>query len=86
MARSVAHARIRLPFRVSLCPGEAAYLSGHQQRAHETRRQIDRGLEFAAGAVKEVLGGPAVVMHRLPAFTPHRKGKMERLNLTTEQT
>lgn len=50
------------------------------------RVRIDRGLEFAAGAVKEVLGGLAVVMHRLPAFTPHRKGKVERLNLTIEQT
>ncbi|MFC8898523.1 Mu transposase C-terminal domain-containing protein [Streptomyces cinereoruber] len=47
--------------------------------------RIDRGLEFAAGAVKEVLGGLAVIMHRLPAFTPHRKGKVERLNLTIEQ-
>ncbi|WP_281154664.1 transposase [Streptomyces sp. HYC2] len=47
--------------------------------------RIDRGLEFAASAVKEVLGGLAVVMHRLPAFTPHRKGKVERLNLTIEQ-
>ncbi|MFJ9079366.1 Mu transposase C-terminal domain-containing protein [Streptomyces sp. NPDC102278] len=50
------------------------------------RVRIDRGLEFAAGSVKEVLGGLAVVMHRLPAFTPHRKGKVERLNLTIEQT
>jgi hypothetical protein len=32
--------------------------------------RIDRGLEFATGAVKKVLGGLAVVMHRLPAFTP----------------
>ncbi|MEU6664005.1 transposase family protein [Streptomyces sp. NPDC046821] len=47
--------------------------------------RIDRGLEFAAGAIKEVLGGLAVVMHRLPVFTPHRKGKAERLNLTIEQ-
>ncbi|MFF1419881.1 Mu transposase C-terminal domain-containing protein [Streptomyces sp. NPDC058280] len=47
--------------------------------------RIDRGLEFAAGAVKEILGGLAVVMHRLPAFQPHRKGKVERLNLTIEQ-
>jgi putative transposase len=50
------------------------------------RVRIDRGLEVASGAVKEVLGGLAVVMHRLPAFTPHRKGKVERLNLTIEQT
>lgn len=48
--------------------------------------RIDRGLEFAASAVTEVLGSLAVVMHRLPAFTPHRKGKVERLNLTIEQT
>jgi putative transposase len=47
--------------------------------------RIDRGLEFATGAVKEVLGGLAVVMHRLPAFTPHRKGMVERLNLTVER-
>lgn len=31
--------------------------------------RIDRSLEFAAGAVKEVLGRLAAVMHRLPAFT-----------------
>lgn len=50
------------------------------------RVRIDRGLEFAAGAVKEVLGGLAVVVHRLPAFTPYRKGKVERVNLTIVQT
>ncbi|MEU1485799.1 Mu transposase C-terminal domain-containing protein [Streptomyces sp. NPDC005752] len=49
------------------------------------RVRIDRGLEFAADAVKASLGTLAVVVHRLPAFTPHRKGKVERLNLTIEQ-
>lgn len=47
--------------------------------------RIDRGLEFAADSVIRVLGGLAVAVHRLPAFTPHRKGKVERLNLTMEQ-
>ncbi|MFB7467077.1 transposase family protein [Streptomyces sp. NPDC056224] len=49
------------------------------------RVRIDCGLEFAADAVGAALGGLAVVMHRLPAFQPHRKGKVERLNLTIEQ-
>ncbi|WP_331747611.1 Mu transposase C-terminal domain-containing protein (plasmid) [Streptomyces sp. NBC_00853] len=49
------------------------------------RVRIDCGLEFAADAVEAALGGLAVVMHRLPAFQPHRKGKVERLNLTIEQ-
>ncbi|MFI5773657.1 Mu transposase C-terminal domain-containing protein [Streptomyces sp. NPDC051658] len=49
------------------------------------RVRIDRGLEFAADAVEAALGTLAVVMHRLPAFQPHRKGKVERLNLTIEQ-
>ncbi|MFJ2863980.1 Mu transposase C-terminal domain-containing protein [Kitasatospora sp. NPDC087314] len=49
------------------------------------RVRIDRGLEFAAASVTEVLGALTVVVHRLPAFTPHRKGKVERLNLTIEQ-
>ncbi|MFE7235933.1 Mu transposase C-terminal domain-containing protein [Streptomyces sp. NPDC057596] len=47
--------------------------------------RIDRGLEFAADDVEGALGTLAVVMHRLPAFQPHRKGKVERLNLTIEQ-
>ncbi|MCX4529885.1 transposase family protein [Streptomyces sp. NBC_01551] len=49
------------------------------------RVRIDRGLEFAADAVEAALGTLTVVMHRLPAFQPHRKGKVERLNLTIEQ-
>ncbi|MFD7258403.1 Mu transposase C-terminal domain-containing protein [Streptomyces sp. NPDC059874] len=48
--------------------------------------RIDRGLEFAAGPVRDVLAALAVVPHRLPAYQPHRKGKVERVNLTIEQT
>lgn len=50
------------------------------------RVRVDRGLEFAADAVEAALGALAVVVHRLPPYTPHRKGKVERLNLTIEQT
>ncbi|WP_331718491.1 Mu transposase C-terminal domain-containing protein [Streptomyces virginiae] len=49
------------------------------------RVRIDQGLEFAADDVEAALGTLAVVMHRLPPFQPHRKGKVERLNLTIEQ-
>ncbi|GGO57811.1 hypothetical protein GCM10012286_75490 [Streptomyces lasiicapitis] len=50
------------------------------------RVRIDRGLEFAAGPIRDVLAALSVVSHRLPAFQPHRKGKVERVNLTIEQT
>lgn len=50
------------------------------------RVRVDRGLEFTADAVEAALGTPAVVVHRLPPHTPNRKGKVERLNLTIEQT
>ena len=49
------------------------------------RVRFDRGLEFAADSVTRTLGSLAVLVHRLPAFTPHRKGKVERVNLTIEQ-
>ncbi|GGV45261.1 hypothetical protein GCM10010293_53150 [Streptomyces griseoflavus] len=49
------------------------------------RVRIDQGLEFAADDVEAALGTLAVIMHRLPPFQPHRKGKVERLNLTIEQ-
>ncbi|WP_314250696.1 DDE-type integrase/transposase/recombinase [Streptomyces sp. DSM 40907] len=49
------------------------------------RVRIDQGLEFAADDVEAALGTLAMVMHRLPPFQPHRKGKVERLNLTIEQ-
>ncbi|MFE2864914.1 Mu transposase C-terminal domain-containing protein [Embleya sp. NPDC059259] len=50
------------------------------------RVRVDRGLEFAAEAIDDVMTALCVTVHRLPAFTPHRKGKVERLNLTIEQT
>ncbi|GAB2469503.1 Mu transposase C-terminal domain-containing protein [Streptomyces incanus] len=50
------------------------------------RVRIDRGLEFAAGTIRDVMAALCVTVHRLPAFTPHRKGKVERVNLTIEQT
>lgn len=48
--------------------------------------RIDRGLEFAAQAVKDALAALCVDPSRLPGYTPHRKGKIERLHLTIEQT
>ena len=48
--------------------------------------RVDRGLEFAAGAVRDVLAALCVDPHRLPGFTPHRKGKVERIHQTIEQT
>ncbi len=48
--------------------------------------RVDRGLEFAAQAVKDVLAALCVDPNRLPGFTPHRKGKIERLHQTIEQT
>ncbi|MER7669629.1 Mu transposase C-terminal domain-containing protein [Kitasatospora sp. NPDC096128] len=51
-----------------------------------SRVRIDRGLEFAASAIEQVIGALCVTVHRLPAYMPFRKGKVERLNLTIEQT
>jgi putative transposase len=48
--------------------------------------RVDRGLEFAAQAVKDALAALCVDPNRLPGYTPHRKGKVERLHLTIEQT
>lgn len=48
--------------------------------------RVDRGLEFAAQAVKDALAALCVDPNRLPGFTPHRKGKIERLHKTIEQT
>ncbi|GIF13978.1 Mu transposase C-terminal domain-containing protein [Actinoplanes teichomyceticus] len=48
--------------------------------------RLDRGLEFAAQAVKDALAALCVDTHRLPGFTPHRKGKIERVHQSMEQT
>lgn len=48
--------------------------------------RIDRGLEFTATAVRDVFAALCVAGHRLPAFQPHRKGKVERLHRTIDQT
>ncbi len=48
--------------------------------------RVDRGLEFAAEAVTDALAALCVAPNRLPGYTPHRKGKIERLHLTIEQT
>ncbi|MES0838372.1 Mu transposase C-terminal domain-containing protein [Nocardiopsis tropica] len=47
--------------------------------------RVDRGLEFASRAVSEALNALGVDVHRLPAYTPHRKGKVERFHRTLEQ-
>ncbi|MEV3986912.1 Mu transposase C-terminal domain-containing protein [Nonomuraea sp. NPDC049758] len=48
--------------------------------------RIDRGLEFAATAVRDVFAALCVTSHRLPGYQPHRKGKIERLHRTIDQT
>ncbi|MEV0633267.1 Mu transposase C-terminal domain-containing protein [Nonomuraea wenchangensis] len=48
--------------------------------------RIDRGLEFAAAPVREALAALCVQVLRLPARQPHRKGKIERLHRTMDQT
>lgn len=48
--------------------------------------RIDRGLDFAAGVIRDALAALVIDPHRLPGFTPHRKGKVERIHLTIEQT
>ncbi|MFE1099281.1 hypothetical protein ACFW4K_02105 [Nocardiopsis alba] len=47
--------------------------------------RIDRGLEFAVRSVTEALAALGVDVHRLPAYTPHRKGKVERFHRSIEQ-
>ncbi|MEV4283567.1 hypothetical protein AB0J56_47980, partial [Actinoplanes xinjiangensis] len=48
--------------------------------------RVDGGLEFAAQAVKDALAALCVESHRLPGFTPDRKGKIERIHQSMEQT
>lgn len=48
--------------------------------------RVDRGLEFAADAVKEALASLCVRDDVLPGYQPQMKGKIERINRTVEQT
>ncbi len=48
--------------------------------------RIDRGLEFAAEAVRDAFAALSIDPRRLPAFQPHRKGKVERVHRTIDQT
>jgi putative transposase len=48
--------------------------------------RVDRGLEFAAEAVRDVLAALCIDFHRLPGYHAHRKGKVERIHQTIEQT
>jgi len=48
--------------------------------------RIDRGLEFAAEAVRDAFAALSIDPRRLPAFHPHRKGKIERVHRTIDQT
>ena len=48
--------------------------------------RIDRGLEFAAEAVRDAFAALSIDQRRLPAFQPHRKGKVERVHRTIDQT
>jgi len=48
--------------------------------------RLDRGLDFAAAAVDDALAALCVRAHRLPGYQPHRKGKVEKIHQTIEQT
>ncbi|MFI6536754.1 integrase core domain-containing protein [Nonomuraea sp. NPDC050547] len=48
--------------------------------------RIDRGMDFAAGAVYDVLAALCVDRHRLPSRMAHRKGKVERIHRTIDET
>jgi putative transposase len=48
--------------------------------------RIDRGLEFAAEAVRDAFAALSIDPRRLPAFQPQRKGKVERIHRTIDQT
>jgi putative transposase len=50
------------------------------------RVRIDRGLEFAAEAVRDAFAALCIDPRRLPGFCPHRKGKVERIHRTIDQT
>jgi putative transposase len=50
------------------------------------RVRVDRGLDFAAEVIRDTLAALVIDCHRLPGYQPHRKGKVERLHLTIEQT
>jgi putative transposase len=48
--------------------------------------RIDRGLEFTAEAVRDAFAALSIDQRRLLAFQPHRKGKIERVHRTIDQT
>lgn len=50
------------------------------------RVRVDQGLDFAAEVVTDALAALVIDPHRLPGYTPHRKGKVERIHRTIEQT
>jgi putative transposase len=50
-----------------------------------TRVRVDRGKEFLCRTVARALGGFAVPVEDLPAYTPYRKGTIEALNDAVEE-
>lgn len=89
--------RALLGWAITLTPNTATVLTALRMAlTHDPARgpfgavpagvRVDRGLEFAAQAVKDALAALCVDANRLPGYMPHRKGKVERLHLTIEQT
>ncbi|AGL15144.1 Mu transposase C-terminal domain-containing protein [Actinoplanes sp. N902-109] len=89
--------RALLGWAITLNPSTATVLTALRMAlTHDPQRgpfgavpahtRIDRGLEFAAAAVTDALAALVVGQHRLPGFTPHLKGKIERIHRTIEQT
>ncbi|MFE7404179.1 Mu transposase C-terminal domain-containing protein [Streptomyces sp. NPDC057557] len=50
-----------------------------------TRVRVDRGKEFLCRTVSNALGGFAVLVEDLPAYTPYRKGTIEALNSAVDE-
>jgi putative transposase len=48
--------------------------------------RINCGLDFAAIAIGDVMAALVVKPHRLPGYAPHRKGMVERVHLTIDET
>lgn len=49
------------------------------------RVRVDQGLDFAAEVITDALTALVIDPHRLPGYTPYRKGKVEHIHRTIEQ-
>lgn len=87
------YSRAVMGYAVSLVPDRGVVLAalGASMRLDEARGpfagrpgqvRCDRGLEFAAGAIREAAAAIGFELCFTPPYMPHRKGKIERLHRT----